>query len=108
MSISSVQADYSLILADGDGAYYAIPVEAFERGRVPAERKAEIEEALRESEVRGYHPGAFVAGVVAGAALGGAAAVVGAAAATTALVVVGAALTSECFPVKPAPGVPNL
>jgi hypothetical protein len=55
MSISNERADYSLVFADREQNYYLIPVEVFERGRVPAERKAELEETMREQEVSGYY-----------------------------------------------------
>lgn len=56
MSHSPEQPDISLVFVDHDQNYYAIPVEIFERGRVPAEQRAEVEEALRENEVTGYNP----------------------------------------------------
>jgi hypothetical protein len=104
MSLSNERSDYSLVFADRDQNYYVIPVEAIERGRVPAEGRAEVEQVLGEHDVTGYHPAAFAAGVVAGAALVGSATVLGAAAGALGAVVIGAALSSDCFPVKPAPG----
>jgi hypothetical protein len=43
-----------LVLRDGAGDYYLVPRETLERGRVPAEQRAEVEEWLAESEVSGY------------------------------------------------------
>jgi hypothetical protein len=73
MSITTEHTACSLVFADHDQNYYLIPVEAIERGRVPAARKAEIEQAMREHEVTGYNP---LAAVAAGAAVGAAAGVV--------------------------------
>jgi hypothetical protein len=104
MSIQTEPAIDSFILADQEGNYYVVPVETFARGRVPAERKADIEAALREHDVTGYHPGvAFAAGVAVGG-VAAAGAVVAGVGVLAGLVVVGAALSSDCFPVKPPPG----
>ena len=88
MSSSTEHSADSLVFADHDQNYYLIPVEAFERGRVPAERKAEIEQAMREHEVTGYNPLVAVAvgtaiGAVAGATIAVGAAGVGFAAGYT-------------------------
>ena len=86
MSSSTEGSEYSLVFADHDQNYYVIPVEAFARGCVPAERKAELEQAMREHDVTGYNPllvgaaagvvvtGAFAGGMVVGATLAGVAA----------------------------------
>jgi hypothetical protein len=79
ISNSFEQAGYSLVVTDRQGNYYLIPTESFERGRVPEERRAEIERAMQEHEVIGYNPlligaavgavvtaGAFTAGPVVG------------------------------------------
>ena len=55
MSSNSEQPGLSLVFTDRDQNYYVIPVETFERGRVPAERKAEVEQLMREREVTGYY-----------------------------------------------------
>jgi hypothetical protein len=77
MSDTTEQTDVSLVIADRDQNYYLIPVEVFERGRVPAEQKAEVEEAMREYEVSGYLL-QFAAGMVLGGALVAGGVVVGA------------------------------
>jgi hypothetical protein len=78
MSDSTEHPGYSLVFTDQDQNYYLIPVEVFERGRVPAEHKAAVEEALREHEVTGYYL-VVAAGMVLGGALVGAGFVAGAA-----------------------------
>jgi hypothetical protein len=40
----------ALILRDGDGNYYLFPAEVVAKARVPAERRAELEEALRQGD----------------------------------------------------------
>jgi hypothetical protein len=68
MPIQTEQAITSFIFADQRGDYYVIPAGTLERGRVSAERKAAIDEALREHEVTGYVPlpVVFAAGMAAG------------------------------------------
>ncbi|MGH2603326.1 MAG: hypothetical protein ACRDJ9_28580 [Dehalococcoidia bacterium] len=76
MSDNTEQTNISLVFTDRDQNYYLIPVEVFERGRVPAEHKAAVEEAMREQDVSGYYlsqkelialgAGVAVAGVAAG------------------------------------------
>jgi hypothetical protein len=56
MTDSTEQSGVSLAFTDYDQNYYVIPIEVFERARVPAECTAEIEAALREHEVTGYSP----------------------------------------------------
>jgi hypothetical protein len=48
MSMTDVQTDQpiTLILKDQTGDYFLVPREVMERHRVPAEQKAEIEQAL--------------------------------------------------------------
>ena len=77
MSDNINQPGLSLVFADRDQNYYLIPVETFTSGRVPAERAAELEQALHEQDVAGYSPllvglafvGAAVAGGVAAKAV---------------------------------------
>ena len=54
MSDTIEQPGLSLVFTDQDRNYYLIPAEVFAQGRVSAERKAEIEQLLREREVTGY------------------------------------------------------
>ena len=70
MSLSTEQPGISLVFSDHDQNYYVIPVEIFERGRVPAERKAEVEEALREHEVTGHGVPLLLGVAAAGVSLG--------------------------------------
>ncbi|MGH2588147.1 MAG: hypothetical protein ACRDJE_24780 [Dehalococcoidia bacterium] len=49
----------TLVFKDQAGEYYLLPQETLERGRVPAERKAEVEHLVAEShDVSGYNFGA--------------------------------------------------
>ncbi len=43
-----------LLFADSAGNYYRVPVAAIERGRVPDEQKAALEEALSREDVSGF------------------------------------------------------
>ena len=99
MTTSTEQSDISLVFADHEQNYYAIPVEVFERGRVPAERKAEVERLMSEHEVTGYNPGLVVAAAAATGAVAGAGSAVGAFAIGVA---VGYTLASSgCHDLKP-------
>jgi hypothetical protein len=40
----------ALVLKDGTGNYFLVPQEALEQGRVPEERKAQIEQLMREQD----------------------------------------------------------
>jgi hypothetical protein len=71
MTSSMDQPGLSVVFADRDRNYYLIPVEVFERGRVPAERKAVVEQAQREHDVTG-HGVPLVIGLAVGAAVVGA------------------------------------
>jgi hypothetical protein len=93
MSDTTEQTNIALVFTDQDQNYYLIPAEIIERGRVPAERKAEVEQLMSEQEVEGYllvHAavgalvvtGAFATGVVWGAGAAAAGAAVGFAAGT--------------------------
>jgi hypothetical protein len=64
MSNTTEQSGVSLVFTDHDQNYYVIPVEVFEGGRVPAEHKVEVEEAMHEHEVTGYHPLVVAGGFV--------------------------------------------
>ncbi len=57
-----------LMFKNEAGDYFAVPQETFERGRVPEERKAEVERLLSEAERDDTtgHAG-FLAGVFTGA-----------------------------------------
>jgi len=94
MSDNTGQTDISLVFTDQDQNYYVIPVEVFERGRVPAEHKAEVEEALREQDVSGY----FLLHAAVGMAVGGSILIAGAvvgAGAVVAGAVVGASIAQS-------------
>ena len=97
MSDSIEQQDISLVFTDHDQNYYVIPAEIFERGRVPAERKAEVEQLMSEHEVTGYNPALIVAGAAATGAVAGATIAVGAVAVGVAI---GYTLASGCFDPK--------
>ena len=85
MSIPTEQAIECLLFTDYAGNYYLVPTETFAQGRVPAERKAEIEQALHEHDVTGYNP------LLVGMAVGFGAGAVASLAVVTAGVAVGAA-----------------
>jgi len=72
MSCSTGQPGPSLVVADRERTYYLIPVETFERCRVPAERKSELESALREHDSSGYLGLLAIGALLAGAAVVGA------------------------------------
>jgi len=44
----------AMVLRDAQGNYYVLPLDVVERGRVPAERQAELEAAIGSGEVSGY------------------------------------------------------
>jgi hypothetical protein len=44
----------AMVLRDGQGNYYVLPLDVIERARVPAERQAELEAAIGSGEVSGY------------------------------------------------------
>jgi len=74
MSNSTKQTDISLVFTDHEQNYYVIPVEVFERGRVPADRKAEVERLMSEhrDDVSGHLVGVVVAmGIVVSGAVAG-------------------------------------
>jgi hypothetical protein len=67
--------DTTLVFKDQAGDYFLLPQEALERGRVPAEHKAEVERQLADAnadDVSGHL--VFLMGMVAGALITGAAA----------------------------------
>lgn len=43
-----------LVLKDGEGNYYVLHERAIEAGRVPASKKAELEQALMSQDVAGF------------------------------------------------------
>lgn len=43
-----------LVLKDGEGNYYVLHERAIEAGRVPASKKAELEQALMSQDVSGF------------------------------------------------------
>lgn len=56
----------TLVLKDGEGSYYLVPLEVLERGRVPAEQRAEVERLISEQEdVQGYVVPLAIAGALA-------------------------------------------
>jgi hypothetical protein len=78
--MTTITQDGTLIFKDRAGGYYLLPQAALERGRVPAERAAEVERLIAESKaVEGedtqghFLPLLFLAGCAAfgtGAAIG--------------------------------------
>jgi hypothetical protein len=79
MSNNSAQPGVAYVFTDREQNYYLIPAEDFARGRVPAERTAEIEAALHDQDVSGYYLAIAAAGAVVGFAAAGAVLAVGAA-----------------------------
>jgi hypothetical protein len=57
----------TLVFKDQAGEYYLLPQGTLERGRVPAEHKAEVERLLREADdVQGHAIPLFWAGFMVG------------------------------------------
>jgi hypothetical protein len=77
MSNNSEQSGVAYVFTDREQNYYLIPAADFALGRVPAERTAEIEEALRDQEVSGYYLAIAAVGAVVGLAYTGAVLAVG-------------------------------
>ena len=51
----SEQTEQVIVLRDGDGAYYTVPLSLIEECRVPQERQAELEALITgDGEVQGY------------------------------------------------------
>lgn len=56
----------TLVLKDSGGNYFLVPMEALERGRVPAEQRAEVERAIdAQGDVQGYVVPLAIAGALA-------------------------------------------
>jgi hypothetical protein len=57
----------TLVFKDQAGEFYVLPMETLERGRVPAEHRAEVERLLAESDdVQGHAIPLFWAGFMVG------------------------------------------
>jgi hypothetical protein len=54
----------ALVIEDRTGAYYVLPEELIERGRVAEEHKAAIEHLLTEQDVEGYVDPFMVANII--------------------------------------------